>query len=166
MILKFKEFYPKIDPSAWIAPSADLIGNIEIGEDSSVWFGCVIRSDINEVKIGKNTNIQDLSCIHTDTNSKTIIGNNVTVGHKVMLHGCIIEDNCLIGMSATILDNAIIGEGSIVGANSLVTAGKVFPPRSMIMGSPAKVVKQLSQEDVDKLIAHAGRYIEYKNEYR
>ncbi|MCG3720709.1 gamma carbonic anhydrase family protein, partial [Aliarcobacter butzleri] len=94
MILKFKEFYPKIDPSAWIAPSADLIGNIEIGEDSSVWFGCVIRSDINEVKIGKNTNIQDLSCIHTDTNSKTIIGNNVTVGHKVMLHGCIIEDNC------------------------------------------------------------------------
>lgn len=166
MILKFKEFYPKIDPSAWIAPSADLIGNIEIGEDSSVWFGCVIRSDINEVKIGKNTNIQDLSCIHTDTNSKTIIGNNVTVGHKVMLHGCIIEDNCLIGMSATILDNAVIGEGSIVGANSLVTAGKVFPPRSMIMGSPAKVIKQLSQEDVDKLIAHAGRYIEYKNEYR
>ncbi|MFW2554847.1 gamma carbonic anhydrase family protein [Aliarcobacter butzleri] len=166
MILKFKEFYPKIDPSAWIAPSADLIGNIEIGEDSSVWFGCVIRSDINEVKIGKNTNIQDLSCIHTDKNSKTIIGNNVTVGHKVMLHGCIIEDNCLIGMSATILDNAVIGEGSIVGANSLVTAGKVFPPRSMIMGSPAKVVKQLSQEDVDKLIAHAGRYVEYKNEYR
>ncbi len=166
MILKFKEFYPKIDPSAWIAPSADLIGNIEIGEDSSVWFGCVIRSDINEVKIGKNTNIQDLSCIHTDTNSKTIIGNNVTVGHKVMLHGCIIEDNCLIGMSATILDNAVIGEGSIVGANSLVTAGKVFPSRSMIMGSPAKVVKQLSQEDVDKLIAHAGRYVEYKNEYR
>ncbi|MFW2307513.1 gamma carbonic anhydrase family protein [Aliarcobacter butzleri] len=166
MILKFKEFYPKIDPSAWIAPSADLIGNIEIGEDSSVWFGCVIRSDINEVKIGKNTNIQDLSCIHTDTNSKTIIGNNVTVGHKVMLHGCIIEDNCLIGMSATILDNVVIGEGSIVGANSLVTAGKVFPPRSMIMGSPAKVVKQLSQEDVDKLIAHAGRYVEYKNEYR
>ncbi|WP_323669308.1 gamma carbonic anhydrase family protein [Aliarcobacter butzleri] len=166
MILKFKEFYPKIDPSAWIAPSADLIGNIEIGEDSSVWFGCVIRSDINEVKIGKNTNIQDLSCIHTDTNSKTIIGNNVTVGHKVMLHGCIIEDNCLIGMSATILDNAVIGEGSIVGANSLVTAGKVFPPRSMIMGSPAKVVKQLSQEDIDKLIAHAGRYVKYKNEYR
>lgn len=86
MILKFKEFYPKIAPSAWIAPSADLIGNIEIAEDSSVWFGCVIRSDVNEVRIGKNTNIQDLSCIHTDTNTKTIIGDNVTVGHKVMLH--------------------------------------------------------------------------------
>lgn len=166
MILKFKEFYPKIDQSAWIAPSADLIGNIEIGEDSSIWFGCVIRSDINEVKIGKNTNIQDLSCIHTDTNSKTIIGNNVTVGHKVMLHGCIIEDNCLIGMSATILDNAVIGEGSIVGANSLVTAGKVFPPRSLIMGSPAKLVKELTKEDEDKFKAHAMHYVDYKNEYR
>jgi len=166
MILKFKEFYPKIDPTAWIAPSADLIGNIEIGSDSSVWFGCVIRSDVNEVRIGKNTNIQDLSCIHTDVDSKTIIGDNVTIGHKVMLHGCIIENNCLIGMSATILDNAVIGEGSIVGANSLVTSGKKFPPRSLIMGSPAKVVKELTEEDVEGLIKHAGHYVDYKNEYR
>ena len=166
MILKFKEFYPKIASSAWIAPSADLIGNIEIGEDSSVWFGCVIRSDVNEVRIGKKTNIQDLSCIHTDTHTKTIIGDNVTIGHKVMLHGCTIENNCLIGMSATILDNAVIGEGSIVGANSLVTQGKKFPPRSMIMGSPAKVVKQLSQEDVEGLIRHAGHYVDYKNDYK
>ena len=165
MILKFKEFYPNIHTSAWIAPSADLIGNIEIGSDSSVWFGCVIRSDVNEVRIGKNTNIQDLSCIHTDVDSKTIIGDNVTIGHKVMLHGCIIENNCLIGMSATILDNAVIGEGSIVGANSLVTSGKKFPPRSLIMGSPAKVVKQLTQEDVEGLIKHAGHYVDYKNEY-
>ncbi len=166
MILKFKGFYPEIHPTAWVAPSADLIGNIQIGEDSSVWFGCVIRSDVNEVKIGKNTNIQDLSCIHTDTNTKTIIGDNVTIGHKVMLHGCKIEDNCLIGMSATILDDAVIGEGSIVGANSLVTSGKVFPPRSLIMGSPAKVIKELTQEDVDKLIAHAHHYVDYKNDYR
>lgn len=166
MILKFKEFYPVIHPKAWIAPSADLIGNIEIGEDSSVWFGCVIRSDVNEVRIGKNTNIQDLSCIHTDTNTKTIIGNNVTVGHRVMLHGCKIEDNCLIGMSATILDNAIIGAGSIVGANSLVTSGKVFPPKSLIMGSPAKVVRSLSDEEVEGLKNHAMHYVEYKNNYR
>ncbi|MGB5918858.1 gamma carbonic anhydrase family protein [Arcobacter sp.] len=166
MILKFKEFYPIIAKSAWIAPSADLIGNISIDEDSSVWFGCVIRADVNEVKIGKKTNIQDLSCIHTDVDTKTIIGDNVTIGHKVMLHGCTIEDNCLIGMSATILDNAIIGEGSIVGANSLVTSGKVFPPRSLIMGSPAKVVKELTKEDVEKLIKHAAHYVEYKNDYR
>lgn len=166
MILKFKEFYPVIHPKAWIAPSADLIGNIEIGEDSSVWFGCVIRSDVNEVRIGKNTNIQDLSMIHTDTDSKTIIGDNVTVGHKVMLHGCKIEDNCLIGMSATILDNAVIGEGSIVGANSLVTYGKVFPPKSLIMGSPAKLVRELSDEEVENLKNHAMHYVEYKNNYR
>lgn len=165
MILKFKNFYPKIDPSAWIAPSADLIGNIKIEENSSVWFGCVIRADVNEVVVGKNTNIQDLSCIHTDTNSKTIIGDNVTIGHRVMLHGCKIENNCLIGMSATILDNAVIGEGSIVGANSLVTYGKVFPPRSLIMGSPAKVVRELSEDEVNNLIEHSMHYVDYKNEY-
>lgn len=165
MIMKFKEFYPKIEQSAWIAPSADVIGNVKVGENSSIWFGCVIRADVNEVKIGKNTNIQDLSMIHTDTNSKTILGDNVTIGHKVMLHGCKVEDNCLIGMSATILDNAVIGEGSIVGANSLVTQGKKFPPRSLIMGSPAKVVKELSQEEVEGLIKHAQHYVDYKNDY-
>ncbi len=125
----------------------------------------MIRADVNEVIIGKNSNIQDLSCIHTDVDSKTIIGSNVTIGHKVMLHGCIIQDNCLIGMSATILDDAVIGEGSIVGANSLVTSGKKFPPRSLIMGSPAKVVKELTQEDVEGLIKHAGHYVDYKNDY-
>ena len=165
MLMKFKENYPKIHPTAWIANSADVIGDVEVGENSSVWFQCVIRSDINIVRIGKNSNIQDLSMIHTDVDSQTIIGDNVTIGHKVMLHGCTIEDNCLIGMSATILDNAVIGEGSIVGANSLVTSGKKFPPRSLIIGSPAKVVKQLSQEEVDKLIKHAAHYVEYKNQY-
>lgn len=165
MIMKFKEFYPKIEQSAWVAQSADVIGNVKVGENSSIWFGCVIRADVNEVKIGKNTNIQDLSMIHTDTNTKTILGDNVTIGHKVMLHGCKVEDNCLIGMSATILDNAVIGEGSIVGANSLVTQGKKFPPRSLIMGSPAKVVKELSQEEVEGLIKHAQHYVAYKNDY-
>ncbi len=165
MIMKFKEFYPKISQSAWVAPSADVIGDIEIGDNSSIWFGCVLRADVNQVRIGKNTNVQDLSMIHTDTHSKTILGDNVTIGHKVMLHGCTVENNCLIGMSATILDNAVIGEGSIVGANSLVTQGKKFPPRSLIMGSPAKVVKNLTQEDVDGLIKHAAHYVEYKNDY-
>ncbi|MBU3014906.1 gamma carbonic anhydrase family protein [Poseidonibacter lekithochrous] len=165
MILKFKEHYPQINPSAWIAPSADVIGQVTIGENSSVWFQCVLRSDVNKIIIGKNTNIQDLSMIHTDVDSQTIIGDNVTIGHKVMLHGCKIEDNCLIGMSATILDNAVIGQGSIVGANSLVTSGKVFPPNSLIMGSPAKVVKQLTHEDEQGLINHAAHYVDYKNDY-
>ncbi len=165
MLMKFKEFYPIVDSTAWIAPSADVIGNIEIGKDSSVWFGCVLRADVNAIRIGDRTNIQDLSMIHTDVHTQTIIGDDVTIGHKVMLHGCTVENGCLIGMSATILDDVVIGEGSIVGANSLVTQGKKFPPRSLIMGSPAKVVKALEKEDVEGLIRHAGHYVEYKNDY-
>jgi len=173
MILKFKKWFPKISKKAWVAPSADIIGNVKIGADSSVWFGVVIRGDVHKIRIGKRTSIQDLSMIHvthykkedmSDGNS-TIIGDDVTVGHKVMLHGCTIENGCLIGMSATILDGAVIGEGSIVGAHSLVTSNKVFPPHSLIMGSPAKVVKTLSEEEVANLIAHAGRYVKFKEEY-
>jgi len=173
MLYKFKKFNPQIKKSAWVAPSADVIGDVTLGKDSSIWFGCVVRGDVNKIRIGKRTNIQDLSMIHV-THSQpeanlqgnaTIIGDDVTVGHKVMLHGCVIENKCLIGMSATILDGAVIGEGSIVGANSLVTANKIFPPRSMIMGSPAKVIKTLTEEDVTALKKHAGLYVNYKNDY-
>ncbi|MDD2697977.1 MAG: gamma carbonic anhydrase family protein [Arcobacteraceae bacterium] len=173
MILKFKKWFPKISKKAWVAPSADVIGNVKIGKDSSVWFGVVIRGDVHKIRIGKRTSIQDLSMIHVthyknedmSDGNPTIIGDDVTVGHKVMLHGCTIENGCLIGMSATILDGAVIGEGSIVGAHSLVTSNKVFPPHSLIMGSPAKVVKTLSEEEVANLIAHAGRYVKFKEEY-
>ncbi|MBD3841394.1 MAG: gamma carbonic anhydrase family protein [Campylobacterales bacterium] len=173
MILKFKEWYPKIKKSAWIAPSADVIGNVKIGKDSSVWFGVVIRGDVHKIRIGDRTSIQDLSMVHVTHYKKedmsdghpTIIGNDVTVGHKVMLHGCTIEDGCLIGMNATILDGAVIGAGSIVGANSLVTSNKIFPPKSLIMGSPAKVVRTLSDEEVQGLIEHASRYVKFKAQY-
>ncbi|MCK5294464.1 MAG: gamma carbonic anhydrase family protein [Arcobacteraceae bacterium] len=174
MLLKFKKWFPKVKKSAWIAPSADVIGNVKIGKDSSIWFGVVIRGDVHKIRIGKRTSIQDLSMVHVTHYKKedmsdgnpTIIGDDVTIGHKVMLHGCTIENGCLIGMSATILDGAIIGEGSIVGAHSLVTSNKVFPPNSLIMGSPAKVVKTLSKEEVENLIAHAGRYVKFKDEYK
>ena len=173
MLLKFKKWFPKIHKKAWVAPSADIIGNVKIGRDSSVWFGVVIRGDVHKIRIGKRTSIQDLSMVHVTHYKKedmsdghpTIIGDDVTVGHKVMLHGCTIEDGCLIGMNATILDGAVIGKGSIVGAHSLVTSNKVFPPNSLIMGSPAKVVKTLSEEESQNLIAHAARYVNFKNEY-
>jgi len=173
MILKFKQWYPKIAKNVFVAPSADIIGNVEIGEDSSIWFGTVIRGDVHYIKIGARTSIQDLSMIHVTHYKKsdmsdgypTIIGDDVTIGHKVMLHGCKIGNGCLIGMSATILDGAEIGEGSIVGAHSLVTQNKKFPPRSLIMGSPAKVVRELRDEEVAGLIEHAKRYVEFKNEY-
>ena len=174
MILKFKKWFPKIKKSAWVAPSADVIGNVKIGKDSSIWFGAVVRGDVHKIRIGKRTSIQDLSMVHVTHYKKddmsdgnpTIIGDDVTIGHKVMLHGCTIENGCLIGMSATILDGAVIGEGSIVGAHSLVTSNKVFPPHSLILGNPAKVVKTLDEKTVNGLLEHAGRYVEFKKEYR
>lgn len=174
MILRYKDSFPKIANSAWIAPSADIIGDVEIGEDSSVWFGCVIRGDVHYIKIGKRVSIQDLSMIHVTHFKKeksindgypTIIKDDVTIAHKVMLHGCIINRACLIGMSATILDGAEIGEESIVGAGALVTQNKKFPPRSLILGSPAKVVRELTKEEIEKIYYNSQNYVKYKNEY-
>lgn len=173
MIMDFEGTTPKIKKDAFIAPSADVIGDVKIGKNSSVWFGCVIRGDIHKIRIGKRTNIQDLSMVHVTHYTKedksdgnpTIIGDNVTIGHRVMLHGCTIENACLIGMSATILDGAVIGKESIVGASSLVTKDKKFPPRSLIMGSPAKVIRELSDEEVSFLYESAQNYVESKNRY-
>ncbi len=173
MILPYKTYKPVLGERAWVADGATVIGRVEMGEDSAVWFGCVVRGDVHYIKIGDRTNIQDLSMIHVTHYKKedmsdghpTIIGNDVTIGHRVMLHGCTIEDACLIGMSATILDGAVIGKESIVGAGSLVTKNKVFPPRSLIMGSPAKVVRELTDDEVAELYASAKRYVGFKNDY-
>ena len=174
MLYKFKNHIPKIGTNTWIAPSADVIGEVECGNDCSIWFGSVVRGDVHYIKIGDRVNIQDLSMIHVTHYKKddksdgnpTIIGDDVTIGHRVMLHGCTIESACLIGMSATILDGAVIGKESIVGAGALVTKNKVFPPRSLIMGSPAKVVRELNQQEVDELYASASRYVEFKKDYQ
>jgi len=173
MLLKFKEWTPELKKNAWIAEGASVIGRVKMGEDAAVWFGCVVRGDVHFISIGDRTNIQDLSMIHVTHHKKSdmsdghpiIIGDDVTVGHRVMLHGCTIENACLIGMSATILDGAVIGKESIVGAGSLVTKNKVFPPRSLIMGSPAKVVRELTEDEVKELYASAERYVSFKNEY-
>ena len=173
MLLRYKEWFPQFGENCWIAPDATIIGNVKMGEDCSVWFGCVIRGDVHYIEIGDRTNIQDLTMIHVTHYKKpdmsdghpTIIGSDVTIGHRVMLHGCTIEDACLIGMNSTILDGAVIGKESIVGAGALVTGGKKFPPRSLILGSPAKVVRSLSNEEVEELYNSAKRYVAFKNDY-
>ena len=173
MLHKFKGTLPTLGENTWIAPSADVVGDVTCGEDCSIWFGCVVRGDVHYIKIGSRVNIQDLSMIHVTHYKKpdrsdgnpTIIGDDVTIGHRVMLHGCTIENACLIGMSATILDGAVIGKESIVGAGALVTKNKVFPPRSLIVGSPAKVIRELNDDEVAELYASATRYVEFKKDY-
>lgn len=172
--MAFQGIMPTVGNSVFVAPSADIIGDVCIGDNSSIWFGCVIRGDVNSIKIGQNTNVQDLSMIHVTHYTKedhsdgfaTLIGDNVTIGHRVMLHGCVIEDACLIGMSSTILDGAVIGKESIVGANSLVTKNKKFPPRSLIMGNPAKWIRELNDEEVASLYVSASNYISFKAKYQ
>ena len=174
MILNYKDLKPKLGTNTWVAPSADVIGDVTCGSECSIWFGTVVRGDVHYIKIGNRVSIQDLSMVHVTHYKKsdksdgnpTIIGDDVTIGHRVMLHGCTIEDACLIGMSATILDGAVIGKESIVGASALVTKNKVFPPRSLIMGSPAKVVRALKDEEIKELYASAHRYVEFKNGYQ
>ncbi len=173
MIHKFKGTLPTLGTGTWIAPSADVVGDVTCGKDCSIWFGCVVRGDVHYISIGDRVNIQDLSMIHVTHYKKpdrsdgnpTIIGDDVTIGHRVMLHGCTIESACLIGMSATILDGAVIGKESIVGAGALVTKNKIFPPRSLIVGSPAKVVRELNDDEVKELYASASRYVKFKKDY-
>lgn len=173
MTYKFKQWTPQLGTNSWVAPSADVIGNVTMGKECSIWFGCVVRGDVHYITIGDRTNIQDLSMIHVTHYKKedmsdgnpTIIGSDVTIGHRVMMHGCTIGDACLVGMSATILDGAVIGKESIVGAGALVTKNKVFPPRSLIMGTPAKVIRELTDDEVKELYASASRYVAFKNDY-
>ena len=150
---------PEIDESAWVADSAQVLGDVVLGEDASVWFGTVIRGDTENITIGEGTNIQDASVLHADMGKPLVVGCNVTVGHQVMLHGCTIGDGSLIGIGAVVLNGAKIGKGCLVGAGSLVTEGKEFPDGSMIIGSPAKVVRQLSPEQIEGLLQSAKNYV-------
>ena len=151
---------PRVDSTAWIAGSAEVMGNVEIGPDASVWFGCVLRGDTEVMRIGEGTNVQDGSVLHADIGMPLTLGRHVTVGHKVMLHGCTIGDESLIGIGAVVLNGARIGKNCLVGAGSLVTEGKEFPDGSMIMGSPAKAERQLTPEQIEGLRRSAQHYID------
>ena len=151
---------PQLGAGAWVADSAQVIGNVELGANASVWFGVVIRGDNEPIRIGRNTNVQDLSVLHSDAGVPLTLGDNVSVGHQVMLHGCTIGDGSLIGIQAVILNNAKIGRNCIVGAGSVVTEGKEFPDHSLILGAPAKVVREVTPEQVARLRMTALHYVE------
>jgi carbonic anhydrase/acetyltransferase-like protein (isoleucine patch superfamily) len=157
---RFLFVQPQIDPTAYVASQAVVIGDVRLAARSSVWPTAVLRGDINFIEIGEGSNIQDGSIVHLADDLPTIVGKLVTVGHRAILHGCTVEDECLIGMGATILDEAIIGKGSIVGAHALVTKGTRIPPGSLVMGMPAKVVRPLHPEEIADIRHWADHYID------
>ena len=161
-IYEFEGKYPVIDPKAYAFSTAALLGDVELKEYASVWPNVTIRGDVNKIVVGRYSNIQDNSCLHVADDYACIVGDYVTVGHSVTLHACTVEDHCLIGMGATVLDGAVIGRGSIVGAGALVTKGTIVPPNSLVLGSPAKVVKTMSEDGIKAIHAQA---VKYKSEW-
>jgi carbonic anhydrase/acetyltransferase-like protein (isoleucine patch superfamily) len=165
-IKDFNGVTPKFHSTAYIADDVFVIGDVEIGEDANVWFGSVVRGDVSYIRIGARTNIQDMTMIHVSSDfGPTIIGEEVTVGHRVTLHGCHVERGCLIGMGATLMDHARIGEQSIIGAGSLVSPNTVIPPRVLALGSPARVKRDLTDEELAYLDQSWRNYVELKNLY-
>ncbi len=166
MILPHHGKKPTIDSSVWIAPSADIIGEVKIGSESGIWFQVVIRGDVNHITIGERTNVQDHSMLHVTRKTASLkIGSDVTIGHRVLLHGCTIGNRVLLGMGSVIMDGAEIEEDSVVGAGSLVTQGKKFPPNSLIMGTPAKLIRELKPEEKEFLMESANHYVADAKEY-
>lgn len=165
MVKQYRGIWPEIHPSAFIEASAQIIGDVVIGADSSVWFQAVLRGDVGSIRIGARTNVQDGTVIHESASCPAIIGDDVTIGHRVVLHGCAVHDCCLIGMGAIVLDGAEIGEGCIIGAGAVITEGIVVPPRSLVLGVPGKVRRTLDDEEMQNLKDRARRYVAYKNTY-
>lgn len=162
MIKEFKGKKPVIDSSCFVAPNAVIIGDVTVGEEAGIWYHCVLRGDENPIVIGKRTNIQDLTMCHeTGGVGPLIVGADVTVGHRAVLHGCRIEDRCLIGMGAIIMDRAVIGPESIVAAGAVILEGTKFPPRSLIAGLPAKVKRELTEKDLEIIFYSSAHYVEH-----
>ncbi len=166
MLRPHRGLVPRVHPTAYVDDSAQVIGDVEIGEESSVWMTVVIRGDVNRIRIGRRTNVQDGTVVHVmKATNETTIGSDVTIGHAAVVHGCTIEDQCLIGMGAILLNGARIGGGSIVAAGSLVVEGMIVPARSLVMGSPGRVKRSLGDAEVAEIQRYADRYVQYRLEY-
>ena len=166
MIYDFEGHTPKLDPNSWVASNSVVIGKVELKKDSNIWFNVTLRGDVEPITVGEGSNVQDGSVVHSDPGCPVIIGKNVTVGHLVMLHGCVIEDDCLIGIGSTILNKAKIGKNSIIGANTLVTENKVIPERSLVLGSPGKIVRQVTDEEIKSIKENADHYVANYKKYK
>lgn len=166
MLYQLGKLSPNVEKSSFIAPNASVIGNVELGENTSIWFNVVIRADLAQVKIGKNSNIQDGSILHVDEGFPITIAQNVTVGHKAMLHGCSIDEGSLIGINAVVLNGAKIGKHCLIGANALVTENMIIPDGSLVLGSPAKVVKQLDEKTKIMIAEGASHYVHSNHQYK
>jgi carbonic anhydrase/acetyltransferase-like protein (isoleucine patch superfamily) len=157
---------PRVDPSAWVAPGASVLGAVRIDRDASVWYACVLRADRDAIHIGARTNLQDATVVHADPGFPALIGSEVAVGHRALLHGCVVEDRVLIGMGAIVLNGARIGTGSIVGAGALVTQGQVIPPNSLVLGSPARVVRETTADERAGILTTVGTYADLTLRHR
>lgn len=167
MLRAFQDTEPKLGANVFIAENALVIGDVEIGDDSSVWYGSIVRGDVNYIRIGERTNVQDMTMIHVSSKTHpTILEDEITVGHRVTLHGCHVESRCLIGMGSILLDGVRVGNNSLVGAGSLLTPGTIIPPRSLVIGSPARVKRELTGDEIAYLDRSWRNYVELKDHYR
>jgi carbonic anhydrase/acetyltransferase-like protein (isoleucine patch superfamily) len=164
--LPFDGSEPEVAESAFVAPTATLIGRVSLAADSSVFFGAVLRADRDEIRIGERSNVQDNAVLHGDPGSPAVVGRGVSIGHGAVVHGCTVEDDCLIGMHATVLNGAVIGEGSLVAAGTVVLEGAVVPPRSLVAGVPGKVRRELTDDEVAGIRRNADTYVALARQYR
>ena len=164
--IPFKNLLPKIDESAYIADNVVLTGDVEIKKDANIWFGVAMRGDIHYIKIGEKSNVQDLSVVHVGYSDPVKVGDNVTIGHACIIHGCKIGNNVLVGMGSTLMNGAVVGDNTIIGAGSLVTEGKQIPSGVLAMGRPAKVVRELTPEEIEKIQVSADKYVEVSKAYK
>ncbi len=167
MLRPYRSIVPRVHPTAFVDDSAQVIGSVEIGEESGIWMNAVLRGDVNTIRVGRQTNLQDGCIVHVMRGTHpTWLGDQVTVGHGAILHGCTVRDRCLIGVGAILLNGAEIGEESIVAAGTLVTEGTTFPPRSLVMGRPGIRKRELRDDEVAGILAYAARYVEYRKDYQ